>query len=180
METLVKDLRYALRSLRNSPGFTVVAVLTLALGIGANTAIFSVVQAVLLQRLPYPQAESLTEIWNTYPYLPDMTEAELSPGDFQDFKQQAKSFTQMEAYINVPQGFNLTGSGDVLRVEARYATAGFFPMLGAQPVAGRNFTAEEDKPGVTPSVMISHRLWQEHFGSDRSIIGPNLTLDGRN
>jgi len=180
METLVKDLRYALRSLRNSSGFTVVAVLTLALGIGANTAIFSVVQAVLLQRLPYPQVENLAEIWNTYPYLPDMTEAELSPGDFQDFKQQAKSFTQMEAYINVPQGFNLTGSGDVLRLEARYATAGFFPMLGAQPVAGRNFTAEEDKPGVTPSVMVSHRLWQEHFGSDRSIIGRNLTLDGRN
>ncbi|HEY2459642.1 MAG TPA: ABC transporter permease [Candidatus Acidoferrum sp.] len=179
METLLTDLRYALRSLKKSPGFTIVAALTLALGIGANTAIFSVVQNVLLRPLPYSHSENLAEIWNTYPYLPGFDQAELSPGDFWDFKNQAKSFSQMESYINFPQGFNLTGNGDALRLEARYATSGFFSMLGVVPEAGRGFTPQEDKPGATEAVVISHRLWQQHFGSQTSIIGHTLTLDGR-
>ena len=175
-ETLWQDLRHASRALRNSPGFTAVAILTLGLGIGANTAIFSVVEKVLLRPLPYPDPENLVQIWNTYPAFPQV---EMSPGDFQDFTQQAHSFSAMAAYINLPQGFNLTGDGEPERLEGRYATSGFFPLLGIHPVAGRNFTPEEDKHGATFSVIITHRLWQNRFGADPSVIGRTLTLDGK-
>src|ERR1700758_317648 len=141
MGTLWQDARYAFRALRKSPGFTTVAVLTLGLGIGANTAIFSVVESVLLRPLPYSDPASLVEVWNTY--LPQFPQAPLSAGDFQDFKQAAKSFSQMACYVDIPQGFNLTGNGEAQRVEARYTTSGFFSMLGVQPVAGRAFTPEE-------------------------------------
>ena len=176
METLWKDVRHAFRVLRKSPGFTAVAVLTLGLGIGANTAIFSVVESVLLRPLPYRDPASLVEVWNTY--LPQFPQAPLSGGDFQDFKQAAKSFSRMACYVDIPQGFNLTGEGEAQRVEARYATSGFFEMLGVQQIAGRAFTAEEDKAGNAPVVMISHRMWQSHFGSDASVLGRTVMLDG--
>jgi putative ABC transport system permease protein len=178
MGTLSYELRYALRGLQKSPAFTIVAVLTLALGIGANTAIFSVVEGVLLRPLPFAHPESLVQIWNTYSPLPAFPQVELSPGDFQDFREAAKSFSDMAAYINIPQGFNLTGTGEAERVEARYANSGFFPLLGVRPAAGRAFAPEEDKPGATPSAMITHRLWQSHFGSSPSAVGRPLMLDG--
>lgn len=177
METLWQDVRHALRALRRSPGFTAVAVLTLGLGIGANTAIFSVVESVLLRPLPFRDPASLVEVWNTY--LPQFPQAPLSGGDFQDFKKAAQSFSEMACYVDVPQGFNLTGEGEALRIEARYVTSGFFEMLGVQPLAGRTFAPEEDKPGNPPVVMVSHRTWQSHFGSDASVIGRTLILDGR-
>jgi putative ABC transport system permease protein len=177
MEALWQDLRHAFRALRKSPGFTAVAILTLGLGIGANTAIFSVVENVLLRPLPYRDPGSLVEVWNTY--LPQFPQVPSSPGDFQDFQRQAGSISEMAAYVDIPQGFNLTGDGEPQRLEARYATSGFFSLLGIHPVAGRLFTREEDKPGASPVVMLGHRLWQSHFGSDPAVIGHTLMLDGR-
>jgi putative ABC transport system permease protein len=178
MEVLWHELRYALRGLRKSPGFTAVTILTLALGIGANTAIFSVVQGVLLRTLPYSHPENLVQLWNTYSLLPAFPQVDLSPGDFQDLSKAA-SFSDIAAYINIPQGYNLTGQSEPERLEARYATSGFFPLLGIQPAAGRVFTPQEDRPGASPIVMISHRLWQSHFGSDPAAVGRTLLLDGQ-
>ena len=177
MEFLWQDLRHAFRALRKSPGFAAVAILTLGLGIGANTAIFSVVQNVLLRPLPYRDPSALVQVWNTY--LPQFPKVPNSRGDFQDFRRQASSFSDMAAFVDIPQGFNLTGEGEPQRLEARYATSGFFPLLGVKPVAGRTFTPEEDKPGASQVVMLSHRLWQSRFGSDPAVVGRMLLLDGR-
>ncbi|HKN74952.1 MAG TPA: ABC transporter permease [Candidatus Acidoferrum sp.] len=177
METLWQDLRYAFRALRKNPGFTAVAVLTLGLGIGANTAIFSVVENVLLQPLPYRDPAALVQIWNTY--LPQFPQVPNSPGDFLDFRREAHSFSDMAAFVDLPDGINLTGDGEPQRLEVRHATSGLFPMLGIQPVAGRTFTSAEDKPGEAPVVLASYRLWQSRFGMDRSIIGRTVILDGQ-
>jgi putative ABC transport system permease protein len=177
MENVWQDLRHAFRALRKSPGFTAVAVLTLGLGIGANTAIFSVVESVLLRPLPYRDPSALVHVWNTY--LPAFPQTPMSAGDFQDFQRQAKSFSQMAAYVDPPSGFNLTGDGQAEHLEASLATSGLFPLLGIRPVAGRTFNPEEDKPGNPPVVLISHRLWQSHFGSDPSVVGQTIRLDGR-
>jgi putative ABC transport system permease protein len=175
MGILLQDVRYGIRTLTKNPGFTIVAVLTLALGIGANTAIFSVVQSVLLRPLPYPQPENLVEIWNTYP--PQVPQIGLSPGDYADWREQNKSFSEMGAYIGISQGFNLTGEGEPQRVLTSYATAGLFPMLGVRAIAGRSFVSEEDRAGNAPVVMLSHRLWQSRFGGDPQVIGRSIALD---
>jgi putative ABC transport system permease protein len=177
MEHVLQDLRHAFRALRKSPGFTTVAVLTLGLGIGANTAIFSVVENVLLRPLPYRDPTALVQVWNTY--LPQFPQVPNSPGDFQDFGRQAASFSGMAAYVDIPQGFNLTGDGEPQRLEARYATSGLFSLLGVQPVVGRSFLPEEDKPGQSPVILLSHRLWQSRFGSNPAAVGRTLILDGR-
>ena len=176
MENVLQDLRHAFRALRKSPGFTAVAVLTLGLGIGANTAIFSVVENVLLRPLPYRDPSALVQLWNTY--LPAFPQLPNSPGDFLDFRRQAASFSEMAAYVDIPRGFNLTGEGQVQRLEARLATSGLFPLLGIRPAAGRTFTPEEDKPGAAPVVILSHRLWLSRFGSDPAVVGRTLWLDG--
>ncbi len=178
IETLIRNIRYASRALRRNPGFAAVAVLTLALGIGANTAMFSVVHAVLLRPLPYSDPGSLIRIWNTYPKLVAAPQLAISPGDFYDFEKQARSFSGMAAWVDLPQGFNLTGQGEPERLEARYATSGLFSLLGIRPVVGRTFMPAEDKPGAARSVLISHRLWQKHFGATSSIAGRVLRLDG--
>jgi putative ABC transport system permease protein len=177
MTAVLQDVRYAIRMLARNPGFTIVAILTLALGIGANTAIFSVVRRVLLQPPPYQQPETLVQVFNTY--FPAWPQLGLSPGDFQDFRRQSRSFSEMAAYIDIPQGFNLTGQGEPERVQAAYADSNFFPMLGVRPVAGRAFTSEQDKPGSAPSALITHRFWQSHFGSDPAVVGRTLILDGK-
>ena len=127
VDSFLHDLKYGVRMLLKNPGFTIVAVLTLALGIGANTAIFSVVQRVLLRLPPYQQPESLVQIFNTY--FPAWPQLGLSPGDFQDFRRQAQSFSEMAAYIDIPQGFNLTGLSEPERIQAAYADSNLFPML---------------------------------------------------
>src|SRR6266849_4804683 len=177
MGNLSQDIRYGVRTLAKNPGFTVVAVMTLALGIGANTAIFSVVESVLLRPLPYPQPESLVQIWNTY--LPQIPQIGLSPGDFADWREQNVSFSQMGGYVRITQGFNLTGEGEPQRVLASYATASLFPMLGARVVAGRWFVPEEDRAGGAPVVMLGHRLWQNRFGGDPMVIGRSIALDNQ-
>ncbi|MGB6899328.1 MAG: ABC transporter permease, partial [Candidatus Acidiferrum sp.] len=175
MNTLFQDLRLAIRMLRKNPGFAAVAILTLGLGIGANTAIFSVVENVLLRPLPYRDPAALVQVWNSY--LPGFPQVPNSSGDFQDFQRQARSFSLMAAYEDTPRGFNLTGDGQSERVEARLATSGLFPLLGVRPAAGRTFTPGEDIPGSAPVVLISHRFWQSHFGSDPSVVGRTLVLD---
>ena len=177
MNGLIQDLRYALRQLRKSPGFTTVAVITLALGIGANTAIFSVVKNVLLQPLPYPQPERLVEIWNTY--APIVPQGGLSPGDYADWRQQNASFSSMGAYAQFSTGFNLTGEGEAQRVAAGYASSDLFPMLGVRMAAGRSFLPEEDRAGGAPVVILTFRLWQGAFGGDPAVVGRTVTLDNQ-
>jgi predicted permease len=177
METLVQDSRFGLRTLRKNPGFTIVAIATLALGIGANTAIFSVVNAVLLRPLPFANPQNLVRIWNSYP--PAFQQMALSPGDFNDFKAKSHSFSEMAAYIDVPQGFNFTGHGDPQRVQAAYATSDLFPMLGVRAVRGGFFEPSDDKPGSAPVVVISDELWQSAFHSDPTAVGETVALDGQ-
>jgi putative ABC transport system permease protein len=176
MEALWQDLRQALRVLRKNPGFTAVAVLTLGLGIGANTAIFSVVESVLLRPLPYRDPGSLVQVWNSY--LPQFPQVPNSSGDFLDFQRQATSFSGMAAYIDIPHGFNLTGDGDPQRIEARLATSGLFPLLGVHPVMGRTFGLEDDKSGGPRVVLLSYPLWQTRFGANPAVVGHIVTLDG--
>ena len=177
MGNTLQDVRYSIRTLSKNPGFAAVAVLTLALGIGANTAIFSVVENVLLRPLPYPQPGNLVQIWNTYP--PQVPRGALSPGDYADWRQQNASFSEMGGYAQISQGFNLTGDGEPQRVLGSYASAGLFPMLGVRLVAGRYFLPEEDRAGSAPVVMLSHRLWQSKFGGDPKVIGRTITLDNQ-
>src|SRR5687768_4435545 len=177
MDDLFKDVRYALRSLLRRPAFTAIAVITLALGIGANTAIFSVVQGVLLQPLPYPESERLVSLRQsnvtTSPAQPD---AQIAPGNFLEWQRQNTSFSSLAAYRTV--SYNLTGEGNPERLLAGRVSAGLFKLLGAQPILGRDFHAEEDQPGREKVVLIGEGLWQRRFGSDPTIIGKTLKLDG--
>jgi predicted permease len=177
LQSIFADCRYALRQLRKSPAFTVIAVLTLALGIGANTAIFSVVQNVLLRSLPYRDPGRLVEIWNNY--FPQWPQIGLSSSDFNEWRAQAKSVRDMAAYRFVSTDLNLTGHGETERVRATFATAALFPTLGIAPVLGRAFLPQEDQPGADPVALISHVLWQSRFGGEPTAVGQTLTLDGR-
>jgi putative ABC transport system permease protein len=176
MAGLLQDIRYGVRMLAKNPGFTIVAVLTLALGIGANTAIFSVVQGVLLRPLPFDNPSQLVEVKNTYE--PVFPEGGLSPGDFADWCRQAISFSACGGYSEVAREFNLTGDGEPERVSTGYATSSLFPLLGIRAVAGRTFLPEEDKLGSSPAVMLSHLFWQSRYGGDPGVVGRAISLDG--
>ncbi len=173
MNTLIQDIRYAVRMLAKAPGFAVIAVLTLALGIGANTAIFSVVNGVLLNPLPYPHPNQLIEVAEKDPLF---SESSISYPNFLDWAQQNHSFQALAAYRQ--NDFSLTGSGEPQRVKATQVSATFFPLLGVKPVIGRDFTAAEDKRGAAPSVMLSENLWKQKFGGSPDILGKVITLDG--
>jgi len=177
LDSFLHDVRFGARLLRKSPGFTAVAVLTLALGIGANTAVFSVVERLLLRPLPYPHPEELVQISNSY--LPNFTMLGLSPGDYQDWKREARSFSQMGAYVEVSQGFNLSGAGDPQRVVAAYVTSSLFPTLGVQALVGRTFSADDDKPSGPTEVLLTERFWRSRFAADPAVVGRGVTLDGR-
>src|SRR5246127_3170926 len=177
LDSLLKDIRYGVRNLARTPGFTAVAVLTLALGIGANTAIFSVVEDVLLRPLPYPPPENWVEIGTPSP--PQVPRGGLSPGDYADWHQQATSFSEMGAYGEISKGFNLTGDGEPQRVLVGYASSDLFPMLGARVVAGRSFVPEENRAGSAPIVVLGHRLWESRFGGDAGVVGRSVTLDDK-
>ena len=172
--TLLQDLRYGARTLWARPGFTVVAVLTLALGIGANTAIFSLVNAVLLKPLPFPESERLVMIWEDASSIgfPRNTPA---PANYLDWKTQSNSFEEMAALSTV--SYNLTGAGEPQKVAGQALTANFLPMLGVKPALGRTFTADEEKPGSERVVILSHALWRDNFGGDPSIVGKELLLN---
>ena len=179
MNGLGQDIRFALRQLCKSPGFATVAVLTLALGIGANTAIFSVVNGVLLRRLPFKEPDRLVEVWHVPPAksFPGMTRFSVSAANFLDWQRENDVFSSMAIYTY--HSLTLTGSGEPVQVDACAATSGFFETLGASPMLGRIFTADEDKPGAKV-VVLSYRFWQEHLGSRPDVVDHNLQMDGQN
>jgi putative ABC transport system permease protein len=172
LEDLWQDARYALRSLRKHPGFTVVAVITLALGIGANTAIFSVINAVLLRPLPYADADRLVVVIETVAERP----IGVSYPNFVDFRNQNTVFENLAA-VRHRESFNLTGTGDSERLQGRLVSANFLSTLGVKPILGRDFLPEDDRAGAAPVVMLSHALWQRRFGGAENIIGQQLTLN---
>jgi putative ABC transport system permease protein len=176
MGNLLQDLRYAIRMLRKNPGFTAVAVVTLALGIGANSAIFSVVNAVILRPLPYPDSARLVTIWVTEPSGPGSLYPDTGP-DFVDWKAQNQVFDTMAAVTIT--GAALTGTSEPLQLRGFEVSPEVFPLLGASPALGRNFTAEETQPGHDGVVILSYGLWQRAFGGQASVVGSKITLDGR-
>jgi putative ABC transport system permease protein len=174
IETLWQDVHYGFRVLRKNPGFTAVVVFTLALGIGATTAIFTVVNAVLLRPLPYPHPEELVYVqeilgqfgvqafvWNT---------------EYAAWRERSQTLNPVAAYMNT--WFNLTGGADPERVVSGLATSSFFNLLGARPIVGRLFLPEEERPGSPPVVILSEALWRRRYGGDPSIVGKEITLDG--
>jgi len=173
MTTLVQDLRYALRMLLKNPGFAVVAVIALALGIGANTAIFSVVNTVLLQSLPYDDPDRLMIVRENK--LPQFPEFSVSPGNFLDWQKQSSSFEKLTA-INGAAYNLVAGDAEPERLRGARVSAGLFEMLGAKPVQGRTFMDEEDQPGRENVVILSGSLWKRRFASDSNIVGQSITL----
>lgn len=167
------DLRFALRMLLKNPVFTLIAVTTLALGIGANSAIFSVINAVLLRPLPFKAPERLVWVWETQPNL---DRAPFTPADFLDYKAQNRSFEEVATYFS--QSPTLTQAGEPERLKGVIVSANFFSTLGAEALLGRTFTPEEGRPGAQRVAVISHGLWQRRFNSDRNILGRALTLNG--
>ena len=176
MRTLLQDIRYGLRVLAKSPGFTLVAVLTLALGIGANTAIFSVVNAVLLRPLPYRDAGELTALYLTNPRAE--FEWPLSAGGYLNLKRENKVFSGLGALSNKGWPANLTGEGEPERLQGFQVSADLFRVLGVEAARGRTFLEEEDRPGNNRVVVLSHELWQRRFGGAADLVGKSVTLNG--
>ena len=175
LEELLQDLRYGARMLRKNPGFTLVAVLTLALGVGANTAIFSVVNGVLLNPLPYPHAEQLVTLHES---KPNFEFGSISYPNFRDWQRDNRSFSSMAIARRI--NFSLTGVGEAEQVRARYISSDFFSTVGVNPVLGRDFAPGEDEIGAAPIALISAGFWKRKFGSSPDVLGKSLTLDGRN
>ena len=173
LATLLQDVRFGARQLRRNPGFTVAAVLTLALGIGANTAIFSVVQGVMLAPLPFSQPDRLVAIWESHPHAPHVW---ISYPNFQDWRRDARSFEQMVAFAW--QGSDVTSPGTPEHVNGMFMSAGFFSTLGVKLALGREFSPQEDQPGGAPVVIIGSRLWKDRFAGSPDALGKRLTLDG--
>jgi putative ABC transport system permease protein len=171
---LLNDLRYALRSLLKQPGFAAVVVVTLALGIGASTAIFSVVNAVLLRPLPFPHAERLQVVWGNYRSL-NIERLSAKAAEYEDYAKQTEVFDSVAAYAN--HSFNLTSAGEPERVRGAYVSANLFPMLEAQASIGRVFTADEQQPGRDRVVVLSDGFWQRRFAGDHGVVDQSITLD---
>ena len=180
MTTLAQDLRYACRMLRRSPGFAAIAILTLGLGIGATTTIFTIVNGVLLRPLPYRDPDRLVNLWVDFGVGAQSLPA-MSPGDFRDYQQRARSFESLAAASGaqvVGATGTLTGAGEPERVDVSPVSANFFPMLGIDPLHGRHFTPEEETPGGPQVLILSHALWTRRYGGDPSIVGQRIRLDG--
>src|ERR1700722_8299316 len=170
----MNDLKFAVRTLRKSPGFTATAVLTLALGIGANTAIFSLVHAVILKPLPFREPARLVAIWDSY--RPQFEKIGISPAELNAWQQQSDLFSESAWYRSVPQNLPLTGAGgEAVEVHADLVSANLFPLLGAAPALGRAFT-ESDPPNT---VVLSERLWRTRFAGDPEIAGKSIRMNGQ-
>jgi putative ABC transport system permease protein len=174
--TLLKDIQYAARILRRSPGFTLTAVLTLALGIGANTAIFSVVNATLLRPLPFPHPERLVALQNQYKAV-GLDSASVSVPEYIDYRKQRQLFSEVAA-VNTDD-FNLTGVDRPERLQCGEATSGLFTVLGIQPILGRVFNYEEDQPGKNQVVLLTQGLWKRRFAADPGVVGRTIHLNGK-
>ena len=176
MDSIIKDIRYGFRSLLKRPGFTVVALVALALGIGANTAIFSLVNAVVIQPLPFPDPDRLVWVFGNVRNGPNR--ASISPPDFLDYRSQNKTFEQFAASGTLPGAISLTGSGEPERLTVSIVTGNYFDTFGVAPALGRGFTLENEKPGQDQVVVLSDALWQKRFGGDPDIINKTIVLDG--
>jgi putative ABC transport system permease protein len=174
MEILIQDLRYALRLLRRSPGFAAAAILTLALGMGANTVMFSVLNAVLLRPLPYPQPDRLAQIWETDP-LRGETRGVVSPYNFLEWRKHSRTFAEIATYDYEP--VVLTGLKTPWRISGQFVSAGFFNVFQVSPLKGRTFRPAEDQPGNERVVVLSHGAWVRYLDQDPNIIGRSITLD---
>src|SRR5262245_14396466 len=172
MHQLRQDVRYSLRRLYKTPAFSVIAVITLALGIGANSAIFSVVNAVLLRQLPYPEADRLVGAY----HVSDGHRTVMSGPNFVDAAMHATSFENAAASRR--DRVILTGEGEPVRLDTAEVSASLFNVLRVQPIRGRSFRADEDTPGKTNVIVLSHALWQQRFGGRDDVIGRRITIDG--
>ncbi|RZU43272.1 ABC transporter permease [Edaphobacter modestus] len=178
MTTMMQNMQFALRQLRRSPGFTLVAVVIMALGIGANTAIFSVVHAVLLEPLPFGDIDPLVQVWHTPPQasFPGMKKFSVSPANFLDWQKQSAAFEKMALYSGTR--FDVTGAGKPEAVTASSVSPEFFPVLGAKPLHGRTFLSGESGGGHDRVVVLSYKFWQTHYGADAGAVGRTIRLDG--
>jgi putative ABC transport system permease protein len=178
MAVLMQNLKFALRRLRKSPGFFFVATGIMALGIGANTAIFSVVHAVLLEPLPFADADRLVQVWHVPPQksFPGMTRFAVSAANFLDWQKQNHVFAQMALYSGAR--YDITGMGKPEAVTASPVSADFFAVLGLPPLYGRTFLPQEDRPGKNHEVVLSYKFWQTHYASDRNAVGKSINFDG--
>ena len=175
LERLLQDIHYALRQLRRSPGFSIVAVVTLALGIGGDTAIFSIVNGVLLKPLQFPQPDQLISLHESKPNFAD---GSISYPNFLDWRRENRSFSSMA--LSRSWSFSLTGRGDAEQLKGQYLSAGFFAVLGVRPLLGREFTANEEEPHAPPVAIISEGLWRRKFSASPDILGQDIVLDGKN
>ena len=173
MRNIAQDVRYAVRLLLRAPGFTVVAALTLGLGIGANTAIFSVVHGILLKPLPYAEPDRLVRAFEE---APDTPEFPVSPGNFVDYRAQTQAFEGLAAY---DRGDLQLGGDRPEQLRGMRVTSGFFKLLGYQPLLGREFTRDDERPSAVPVAILSHALWSRRFAADRGIVGRTIQLSGK-
>ncbi len=180
MSGLLQDIRYAMRQLARNPGFTAVATITLALGIGANTAIFSVVNGALLRPLPFKDSDRLVRVWHVPPpkSFPGITEFSVSAANYLDWQKENRVFEKMAIYAY--RGFTLTGNGKPEQVDATAVSGGFFETLGVPPLLGRVLSPDEDQRGRSNVVVLSYAFWQQHFGSNPGIVGSSITMNGAN
>jgi len=172
IEDIVQDVRYGLRVLRKNPGFTAIAVLTLALGIGPNTAMFSIVNAVLLRPLPYPQPDRLMGLQESTPQQPVIS---VSFPDYEDWRQQQTVFERLALYRH--SRVSLTGTGRPEELSGAIVSSDYFPLLGLSAEVGRTFSGDDDKPGAARTVILSDALWRRLLGSDPKVLGKTLILD---
>src|SRR4051812_46238439 len=176
MDSLLQDIRYALRVCVRTPGFTIVAVLALALGIGANTAIFTIVNAVLLERLPFRDPSRIVVLWEENARRPGRSNV-LGPSQFLRWGDRATSFEHMAAFVDTRA--NLTGGGDPEEVIVQNVTEDFFPILGVAPLIGRPFSDAEKRDPQNAVVLVSYDFWQRRFGGDAGIVGRSIQLNSR-
>jgi putative ABC transport system permease protein len=178
MPELMRNLKFAFRLLRKSPGFALVAILIMALGIGANTAIFSLVHAVLLEPLPFQDADRLVQIWHVPPQksFPGMTRFAVSAANFLDWQKQNHVFQHMGLYTFTR--YDITGAGKPEAITASPVSSDFFSVLGVQPLHGRTFLPEEDNPGKNHEVVLSYKFWQTHYAADPGVVGKSINFDG--
>ncbi|HKE88312.1 MAG TPA: ABC transporter permease [Vicinamibacterales bacterium] len=176
LESLGQDLHYGVRGLRRSPGFAAAAIILLALGIGANTAIFSLVRAVVLRPLPFPDPDRLVLIWDDFSANRGPTRANPSPADYVAWKEQGRSFADMAAFI--PNTYNLTGTGEPAKLSGMRTMSNIFALLGMQPILGRTLDSADERPDAAPVVVLSERLWRSRFGADPTLIGRTIALNG--
>jgi predicted permease len=178
LDTLLQDVRFGLRMLRKNPGFTAVAVITLALGIGANTAIFGVIDSILIRPLPYPHAESLVGVWHTAPGIPGSPgNLGCSPSMYFTYREQNRTFQQFGLWNS--GGASVTGIAEPEMPRTLFVTYGVLDAVGVKPLLGRWFSQTDDTPGSTETVMLTYGYWQRRFGGDKSIVGRSLTIDSK-